>query len=502
VVLAGDAFQDYRDYLGRGGVNYVPAQLVQTDVLGDTPSDNGFVCVSGDDIFPDMFIGRLPAEKPDELAQMIDKIIYYEQHPPDSSWNQDVLLVADDEPSFETISEELADRLPFDYDVNRIYATAYQGDPPQDPTSDILSAMDAGQVLVNYAGHGHVAMWGRVQDQAYILDRQDLTTLQVSQRFPVVSIANCANGYFAGPELSMAEEFLRLEDRGAVAVWAPTGFSYPSSHQIVLEEFYEAIFQDDQHLSGIGAATTAAKIAAASQWSYWNELVETFVLFGDPAMQLGIPTNAPYVESTTPTDGITDVPIDQTLRVRFSKPMDVGTVALDSSVELDPSVHWSADDKTMSVSHTPFTHGDTVTVTVQGGEDLQGASLVDGPVPRAWSFTVTEDDVPPTGTVGLSGESLDGVSKEAPLTISFSEPMRKSSVSFDLTPSVYGWLAWDREGRVATFYHFDFATDQEYTFSITAAKDLAGNELVQALELTFTTQDLQFVYLPLVVRAH
>ena len=74
--------------------------------------------------------------------------------------------------------------------------------------------------------------------------------------------------------------------RGAVAVWAPTALSYTSGHSIVMQALYKAIFQDGQY--GLGAATTAAKIAAYSQSSYWSELVETYVLFGDPVTHLGV----------------------------------------------------------------------------------------------------------------------------------------------------------------------------------------------------------------------
>jgi hypothetical protein len=44
----------------------------------------------------------------------------------------------------------------------------------------------------------------------------------------VVTIANCLNGYFVGEKVCMAEEFLRRQDRGAVAVWAATSLGYPS----------------------------------------------------------------------------------------------------------------------------------------------------------------------------------------------------------------------------------------------------------------------------------
>ncbi|GAI45076.1 unnamed protein product, partial [marine sediment metagenome] len=59
VLLVGDTTYDYKDNKGTGSVNYVPTYLLDTDYMGETASDNWFVCVSGDDIIPDMYIGRL-----------------------------------------------------------------------------------------------------------------------------------------------------------------------------------------------------------------------------------------------------------------------------------------------------------------------------------------------------------------------------------------------------------------------------------------------------------
>ncbi|TEU18838.1 MAG: hypothetical protein E3J21_05100, partial [Anaerolineales bacterium] len=327
VLLVGGASYDYRDLLNLSRDNYIPTQIIETDLLGQTPSDNWFVLVSEeDDILPDMFIGRLTAQSVSETEDMVDKIIHYEhyeQNSPDAPWNTKVLLVADDDdhPLFEITSEQLAARLPHYYTANKVYVDDYY--LPEDPTTDITNYINRGSILVNYAGHGNVDMWG-VWRSGHTFDRPDITALNTTDKLPVVTVANCLNGYFVGKKTSVAEEFLRLENKGAVAVWAPTGLGYPAGHQVLMGEFYDAIFQDD--LYALGEATTVAKIAAFNQYSLWADLVETFVLFGDPATQLGIPTNYPYVESTTPADGASDVPIDQDIQIVFSKPMSPTTV--------------------------------------------------------------------------------------------------------------------------------------------------------------------------------
>lgn len=499
VLLVGDANHDYRDNLHTGTPNYVPSQIVETDLLGETPSDNWYARVSGDDILPDLLIGRLSAQQSSQVDDIVDKIIDYERNPPDDAWNRDVLLVADDdEPSFEDISEQIAALLAGEYAVHRVYASDY---PPGDPTADILAHVDDGSVLVNYTGHGHVDMWGLWDGSNHILDSADLPAFANAGRLPLVTVANCLNGFFTGPggELSLAEAFQRLQGRGAVAVWASTGLGYPSGHRALMGEFYSTLFQEDEHV--LGVATAAAKIAAYDQNVAWGELVQTFVLFGDPAQFLGFPAAYPYVQSTLPENGATGVPIDAALQVRFNRPMQPGSVTLDAQglVSLPVTPTWSADNTWVTYAHPLFDHGQALTLTVSG-QDQQGQSLGLGPVPRTWSFSVTDDSVPPAGVIGVEGGRLSEVPLNAALIVTFTEPMRADSLLYSSLPALSGGFVWDAAGQVARFHHAGFVGDTPYTFTVSAARDLAGNPLLGPLQVAFRTQKLFLTYLPLTLK--
>lgn len=504
VLLVGDATQDYKDNYDTGTINYVPSQIIQTDQL-EASSDNWFVLVSGDDVLPDMFIGRLSAQETSQVDDIMDKIIHYEQNPPEDPWNKSVLLVADDdEASFETMSDQLAERLPFYYTATKVYAADY---PPGDPTVDIANAINGGAILVNYTGHGAEHMWGQWHDGTNlhrIFDLADINALTNTHKLPMVTTANCLNGFFSKLRTStaVAEAFQRLQDRGAVAVWAPTALGYPSGHRTLMREFYDAIFQDDVYQNGLGATTTAAKIATYAQSSFWSELVETFVLFGDPATQFGIPTNYPYVGNTIPAAGASDVRFDQDIQIIFNKPMVTTTVSLggEGTAGLPFTPTWSAENTIVNYAHSDFGCGELLTFTVSG-EDRLGNPLGVGPVPSTWSFTVSEDSVAPSGVIGVEGDVLTNVPVTATIVTTFSEPMRTSSVDYTIMPATYGWLSWDEDGQIARFGHYaDFQGGETYTFMVTAAQDLAGNSLAEPLEITFTTEETYSIYLPVVLR--
>ncbi len=402
ILLLGGASYDYRDLLGLSRANFVPTQMVETVELGQTPSDNWFVSTD-DDILPYMFIGRLTAQSSAEAADMVDKVSYYETNPPPASWNTNVLLVADDgnpadgdnDPTFEYNSEDLAGRLPGYYTANKVYLLAGQPDPPH-PTTDVVNYINNGSLLVNYAGHGNVTFWA----QEKIMEPADVAGLNNTNKLPVVTVANCLNGYFVGKNTSLAEEFMKRDNKGAVAVWADAGEGFPSQHRVLIGEFYDAIFQEDKYT--LGEATWQAKTNTyVSGSTSLADLVATFGLFGDPAMQLGLPENYPYVESTTPANGATDVPLGQDIQIAFNKPMNPATVSLSGPGAAGFTSSWNTDNTTVTYTHADFPHSQTLTFSVSGQDSL-GNPLGSGPVPTTWSFTTP---IAPTG-VSITGPAV------------------------------------------------------------------------------------------------
>jgi len=73
--LLGDGNYDPIDYMGRGEPCYIPPYLADVDpYIGETSADNRYVAVHGADIFPDMYLGRLPAKSVGDVEAMIAKV--------------------------------------------------------------------------------------------------------------------------------------------------------------------------------------------------------------------------------------------------------------------------------------------------------------------------------------------------------------------------------------------------------------------------------------------
>ena len=301
VLLVGDGTYDPRRYLSSSGDTYLPPFLAVVDpTLGETATDNRFAAVAGDDILPDIHVGRLPANSPAETTAMVNKILTYERTPIDADWTKRILFVTDNLEggggNFYELSDAIADGyvdppanttrlIPDDYQRTKLYLdrTCVSGADCRQKMAQALN--NQGALFVSYIGHGTKTFWA----QEKIWDVTAASQMQNGDKLPIMLPMTCNEGYFHEANRtaqSTSEAAVRLPDHGAVASWAPTGYGLSQGHDYLERGFFLSVF----HGSGqrIGPATTAGKlylIANAPSGTY-IDLIDTFLLMGDPALQL------------------------------------------------------------------------------------------------------------------------------------------------------------------------------------------------------------------------
>lgn len=284
VFLVGDASMDYKNKTTKK-VNRVPAHL-SASWEGLTPDDNWYVTVDGDDILPDMLIGRIPSRSPATAATLIDKIIQFEQSTLANPHK--VLLVADSGSDFEDLNEGIFSYLPANFQADKIYLSSYLADVEKEEkdakiaqaTQDIITSFNNGVMISNYIGHGVMDRWSQAKG---IFTPDDVHTLSNQEQLAFALMLTCINGYFVdATKYSLAEEFL-LARGGAIAAFAPSNVSYTWEDMILANEIFSSIFE--QNNRNLGTITTSAKIAAYQQGTSQN-LLQMFTLFGDPAVNL------------------------------------------------------------------------------------------------------------------------------------------------------------------------------------------------------------------------
>ena len=325
-------------------------EIVTTDKLyGRMPPPGG----GPPDVFPDVIVARLPVGSPQELQVVLDKILAYENPSGDLSWRKRMILVADDawsqggtvfggsatcywsaERDFETGQEDAARvierALPAGYDVVRFYLSRYthpfHGDSTQCDVMfqsilftrnnvtpllfdelargativsiqahmnrylvghEKLLAAEAGSITGAFGGRDHL----RIQNlgRPYVLmalgchfSDYALHKEQASSR----ELFNAPNGD------SFGELMLLASNRGAVGVWASTGYEFLNQTNDAMSTaarvwFYEAPYDT------LVRRTRARWILGPMMFLVENAIagrqpraVERYHLLGDPLLRI------------------------------------------------------------------------------------------------------------------------------------------------------------------------------------------------------------------------
>ncbi|MEW6129458.1 MAG: C25 family cysteine peptidase [Acidobacteriota bacterium] len=270
VMLVGDASYDPKNYLGTMSLDHVPTRLIETANM-ETASDDWFADFNNDGV-TEMLVGRLPAQNLVALTAVLTKLIAYEQ----SQVSQEALLVSDanDGFNFEAASGALREALPENLEISELKRGQMDAATAR---KQLLEAMMRGQKLINYAGHGSLAVW-----RGNLLTATDALSLTNRDRLPLMVTMTCLNGYFQDPMVeSLGEAFLKAPNGGAIAVWASSGMSLPGNQAAMNRELYRALFQANGKPVTLGEAIQKAKRVCEDL-----DTRKTWILFGDPTLQL------------------------------------------------------------------------------------------------------------------------------------------------------------------------------------------------------------------------
>jgi uncharacterized repeat protein (TIGR01451 family) len=277
LLLNGRASLDPRNYLGLGHLDLVPTRILSTSSLM-TASDDWFSDFTGSGM-PTIATGRLPVGTIDEATTVIGKIVAYEGNSTNGAWTSNALMVADkdDIENFTQDSQTVQAQLPASMQVTNVFA-GMAGAATHD---DIVTAINSGQLLVNYLGHGSEDQWAG----SNIFDSSSVSSLTNGSQLPVFLIMDCLNGFFQDVYAQpLGTTLLLAPNGGGVAVLASSGLNQPTP-QTSLDTF---IVQN-----ALSSKTTLGQSILKAKSNISDpDVRRTFVLFGDPAMQVKQPSAA------------------------------------------------------------------------------------------------------------------------------------------------------------------------------------------------------------------
>jgi len=292
LLLVGDGSYDPRQYREDSAPTYIPPYLADTDPwAGETAADNRYACVDGEDVLPDLLVGRFPVKTLAEAEAVVTKTVLYETAPDGGLWSGDVVLTADDPDwggDFPAMAESAAAAwIPPDVRVRRHYCregSDFGSDCPA-PTVDaihegLLRHWDEGGLVFGFFGHASWHQWAA--SRFFHLD--DLAAISNLGRTPVVVELTCYTSAFHRPGETLDEALVIHDQGGAVATWGSTGLGLVAHQRPLSEGFFKAVFTDE--VETVGAAALAGKLQLLGEPGFegQTELIDTFTLLGDPTV--------------------------------------------------------------------------------------------------------------------------------------------------------------------------------------------------------------------------
>jgi hypothetical protein len=155
------------------------------------------------DLYPDVYLGRLPCRTIREVKIMVHKIIQYEKEKCDDAWFKKLILVAGDSYNDTNqfnegvlISERAIELMP-DFIPVKVYATADQDINRR----TVNKALNKGAGFAYFCGHGSPISWathfppdGTEWTKGY--DNKDMKFVRNRRKLPIAVVGGCHNGQF------------------------------------------------------------------------------------------------------------------------------------------------------------------------------------------------------------------------------------------------------------------------------------------------------------------
>lgn len=285
VLLVGGDTYDYHDYLNLAPVSFLPSLYRETDdAVRYAPSDSSYADVDGDGI-QDLAIGRIPARTPQELANVVNKILQYESN----LGSPKGIFIADltdpgSTTAFRAISDGLIADLPAEWQAERIYLDSLS---IADARSKFFTDIASGAALTQFLGHSGLTSWGSpgLGGQRF-LTVNDVGTLANTGRPTAVVQLGCWNSYFVHPQTeSIGSRLLLAPDRGAAAVMGAAALSADRNNNQFAELLAPLLAEPGMT---IGDAILQAKRALPLHVGAGVDLRDIqlgWTLLGDPALR-------------------------------------------------------------------------------------------------------------------------------------------------------------------------------------------------------------------------
>ena len=285
------------DYYNDNGLTFLLlvgdiAQIPSPSVSGSA-SDMSYGCISGNDFYAEVIVGRFSGSTPTQIATQVERSIEYERYPQaGADWYDNALGIASNQgPGFGGYTDDQFNEFMWDTVLSDFTYDSYEGiyDGSGGTDAQGINAINDGVSLINYTGHGSISSWGNGAS----LSSSQVNALTNNNLLPFVITVGCNVGEFNSTNECFCESWLRAtnggEPAGAISHFGSTisqSWEPPMHGQygamLVLTESY------DEHLTRTmgGITTNGCMYMNDAQGSSGINETKYWTYFGDPSIPL------------------------------------------------------------------------------------------------------------------------------------------------------------------------------------------------------------------------
>jgi hypothetical protein len=323
LLLIGDANYDYKDIITPAPT---PRKKNILTSFGNPVSDPWYVMWDSANVhFPQMFVGRIPANNDTEVTRYLQKHQNYLSRRYDIFNKSFIFFSGGDatKPSELQLIREAnifvmnsyITSAPIFGNATHFYKTI---NPPSNfgpyTLEQVQRVIDEGGLFISYIGHSGTRTWDNsITEVEHIKNKYN-------NRHPLISDFGCSTGKFAEPDVdAFGELFVAQSPNGqAIAYLGNSSWGYLSTSLRFPRYFYRALIQDS--IKGFGYAHTISKIRQLNETGT-SDINRVFtycnLLLGDPIIGLKLPEKPNLFINSASVKILTEQPNDQLDSIKF-----------------------------------------------------------------------------------------------------------------------------------------------------------------------------------------
>lgn len=253
-------------------------------VYGIPYTDNFYGTLDGNDLIPELVIGRIPCNTEQEFENYFEKVkTFYEV--PLSPWMKNVLQISGgDENQKESFTEimqalnTLFNSSNICFDTTLVSKTT-NSTVSEEKADEIKAELNKGKIWTNFLGHGSPSVIDMSGWEAPNLNNQG--------KYGVLNTLSCNTSAFAEPSQynSIGEEYVNIKDKGTLATIGGTSTTEVGVALSVSSSMFFTFLNKNKPERNIGRIYNSFKARNTNSPPALNQVV----LLGDPLISLRIP---------------------------------------------------------------------------------------------------------------------------------------------------------------------------------------------------------------------